>query len=182
MNILSGNIRIDTKLSKNFFDIYNESRGFAINKSRILKAKKIKGLNYISYLFIFFIVIFVIDLLVIFKSTNYLITTYAFMFIVLDIILFIMGLCRIYLNYIYRNKNRVVNSMLINRKGITDLSSFRNVEMLFLWDRVEGIVVGEYSVVIYLGGSIYLYFNKKDKKKIIDGVKKYKKDILIIDN
>ena len=151
-----------------------------MNKSRILKKKRIVGMNYISYLFIIFISIFIINLFLILRFKDFYLYFFALFVLIFDIIYFILGLCRIYLSYLYRKRNNFFSSIIIKRRGILDISSFKDIELFFLWDRVEGIVVGHYSLVIFLGKGIYLFFDIKDKKQIIDGIKKYKKDILIV--
>ncbi len=180
MDIFSSEVKIDTDVSNNFFDIYNEARGIAMNKSKILKNKRITGMNYISYLFLIFTIVFILNMIFIIQFKDMYLSFFAVLLLVLDIIYFILGLCRIYVNYFFKKKSNFISTVFINRRGITDVSSFDNMELLFLWKRVEGVVVGHYSVVVFLSNHIYLYFNIKDKKKIIDGIKKFKKNILII--
>ena len=177
---LLNEVKIDSDLSNNFFDVYNEARGIAINKSRILKNKKLVGMNYISYIFIIFICIFILNMFLILDFRGVYIGNFALIVLILDILFLIIGLARIYISYFYRKNSNFVSTVFINRRGICDISSFHNMELLFLWDRIEGVVIGHYSVVIFVGGTIYLYFSIKDKKKIIDGIKRFKKDILVV--
>ena len=154
MNILSSDIKIDTDLSNDFFDIYNEARGIAMNKKRILKHKKICGMNYVSYLFIIFIVIFIVNLFLILRFKDFYLYFFSLFVIIADIIGFVLGLSRIGINYMYKKRNKFISTVFINRRGITDVSSFNDIELLFLWKRVEGIVIGHYSLVIFLGNKL----------------------------
>ena len=181
MGIFSGDIRIKTDLSSDFFSIYNEARGIAMNKKRILKLKRNVHINYIGLVFITFIVIFILCMIIILQHNSIFLVSYGLFILILDIMSLFMALVRIYGNYFYRKKDKFRADIIIDKRGITDLSSFKDIEILFLWNRVEGVVIGEYSVVILLRKHIYLYFDINDNKKIIDGIKKYNKDILIIE-
>ena len=181
MNIFTGEVKIKTDLSNNFFDIYNEARGIAMNRKRILKKKKNIPLHYINFIFYSFIIIFVLSLIMLLQHYSLLFVRYALFIIILDLLFYFYGLFRIYINYWCKRKNNFISTVLINKKGITDLSSFKNIEILFKWDRVDAVVVGDLSVVILFKRGIYLYFDIRDKKKIIDGIKRFKRSILIIE-
>ena len=181
MGIFNNDIKIDTDLSNNFFNIYNEARGIAKYKKKILDIGMNVSISYINKMFINFIVIFILCIIILLQHYSMFLVNYAYIIIILDMAFFLVSFLRILLNYIYRKKDKFISTVLLNKRGIVDMSSFKDTEILFKWNRVEGIVVGYYSVVILLDGNIYLYFNKKDKKKIIEGVKKFKKNILVIE-
>ena len=181
MSILSHDIKIKSDLSNNFFNIYNEARGIALNRNPILKKGINKSLNYLTSVLLFSIPIFLLSLIIIINNEYRFLVNYAYFVAIMDITVVLFIIFRIYVSYYYRKKDNFISYIIINKKGITDVSSFNNIELLFKWDRVDGIVIGKCSIVIFINKTIYLYFDIKDKKKIIDGIKKYKKDILIIE-
>ena len=61
-----------------------------------------------------------------------------------------------------------------------DHSKCKDIEILFKWNRIAGVVIKEYSVTILTKGSVYFFFDIKEKDKILKAIKKYNKDILVI--
>ena len=164
-------MKIETNLNNNFFKIYDESRSVAIHRKEIIKNKKANALTFSTEVLLVFTIILLISLII--KKNGILFMTLSFIYLMTNIIRFISS-------YKFRKKQNLKNEIIIDEKGITDLSSFKNVEILFKWAKIKAIVIKKYSVTLLMDSNIYFYFDIKEKEKIIKEVKKYKKDILII--
>lgn len=164
-------MKIETNLNNNFFKIYDESRSVAIHRKEIIKNKKANALTYSTEVLLVFTSILLISLIV--KNCKIIFMTLGIIYLITNIIRFISS-------YKFRKKQNFKNEIIIDEKGITDLSSFKNVEILFKWAKIKAIVIKKYSVTLLMDSNIYFYFDIKEKEKIIKEVKKYKKDILII--
>lgn len=164
-------MKIETNLNNNFFKIYDESRSVAIHRKEIIKNKKANALTYSTEVLLVFTIILLISLII--KKYGIIFMTISFIYLMTNIIRFISS-------YKFRKKQNFKNEIIIDEKGITDLSSFKNVEILFKWAKIKAIVIKKYSVTLLMDSNIYFYFDIKEKEKIIKEVKKYKKDILII--
>ena len=164
-------MKIETNLNNNFFKIYDESRSVAIHRKEIIKNKKANALTFSTEVLLVFTIILLISLII--KKYGIIFMTLSFIYLMTNIIRFISS-------YKFRKKQNFKNEIIIDEKGITDLSSFKNVEILFKWAKIKAIVIKKYSVTLLMDSNIYFYFDIKEKEKIIKEVKKYKKDILII--
>ena len=164
-------MKIETNLNNNFFKIYDESRSVAIHRKEIIKNKKANALTFSIEVLLVFTIILLISLII--KKYGIIFMTLSFIYLMTNIIRFISS-------YKFRKKQNFKNEIIIDEKGITDLSSFKNVEILFKWAKIKAIVIKKYSVTLLMDSNIYFYFDIKEKEKIIKEVKKYKKDILII--
>lgn len=164
-------MKIETNLNNNFLKIYDESRSVAIHRKEIIKNKKANALTFSTEVLLIFTSILLISLIV--KNCKIIFMTLGIIYLITNIIRFISS-------YKFRKKQNFKNEIIIDEKGITDLSSFKNVEILFKWAKIKAIVIKKYSVTLLMDSNIYFYFDIKEKEKIIKEVKKYKKDILII--
>ena len=164
-------MKIETNLNNNFFKIYDESRSVAIHRKEIIKNKKANALTFSTEVLLVFTIILLISLII--KKNGILFMTLSFIYLMTNIIRFISS-------YKFRKKQNFKNEIIIDEKGINDLSSFKNVEILFKWAKIKAIVIKKYSVTLLMDSNIYFYFDIKEKEKIIKEVKKYKKDIPII--
>lgn len=164
-------MKIETNLNNNFFKIYDESRAVAIHRKEIIKTKKANALTYSTEVLLVFTIILLISLIA---------KEFKTIFIILNFIYLMTNIIRFISSYKFRKKQNFKNEIIIDEKGITDLSSFKNVEILFKWAKIKAIVIKKYSVTLLMDSNIYFYFDIKEKEKIIKEVKKYKKDILII--
>ena len=164
-------MKIETNLNNNFFKIYDESRSVAIHRKEIIKNKKANALTFSTEVLLVFTIILLISLII--KKNGIVFMTLSFIYLMTNIIRFISS-------YKFRKKQNFKNEIIIDEKGINDLSSFKNVEILFKWAKIKAIVIKKYSVTLLMDSNIYFYFDIKEKEKIIKEVKKYKKDIPII--
>ena len=172
-------MKIETKISRNYFKIYSEARGIANHREKIIKEKKVNVLTFFEELALIFSFFFILGLLII-KIFDKYHQIYGYTIIILDFIFFISCLLRFYASYQFRKKQFFISMINVDEKGITDVSSFPGTEILFTWDKIEGVVIKKYSIVILTKSMIYFYFDIKYKEKILNAIRTYQKDILLI--
>lgn len=175
-------MKINTNLAKNYFACFDEARGFAVNKKRILKERKLVGFSYMEgKVFTLIIVMILSILLTLLHKTNLcylsILIPYLFMF---GLFYFLVGLCNTINIYNMRKKNKFTNTVSFDKNGITD-ESFYDIKMMIKWDKIKAILIGKYTVTILTDTPIYFYFNKDDKDKVLKALEKYNYQDLIIE-
>jgi len=161
-------------MKKDFFNNFNESRGVALNKRKILKNRNSKCLTYLQG-------ILIISLIIIFVSI--LLCRYKFYSISLLYLLFLYLLVeffRIYLSYLFRRENDFKNVISFSKDGLTD-NSFKNVKIHFEWNKILGVVIKNKTITFLTDTNIYFFFTIDNKDKILKLLKKYDKLDLIIE-
>ena len=161
----------ETEIKNNYFKIDDEAKSVATHRKEIIKSKKNTTLTYSTETLLIFITIILISMIL--KTHKLEIITLGILYLLINILRFINS-------YKFRKKQNFKSEIIIDKKGITDISSFKNTEILFKWDKIKAIVLKKYSLTILMDSRIYFYFDIKEKDKIIKEIKKYKKDILII--
>ena len=151
-------MEIKSNLKEGLFKCFNEARGVQINKSKILKNKKINKLNY--YETILIILIFVLIISIILLLNNFLKASLILFSLVLIVV--IINILNYIMMYKYRRKNNFSNTIIINEDGITD-TSFMGIKMIFNWDKILGIVKTSKTIVILTDTYVYFYFKKERK-------------------
>ena len=172
-------MKIKSNLSINFFTIYGEAIGIARSKKRILKTKAKLYINFYLELLISFLAFMIIGYYF-FYNKDQLISLFAFVFLVATVSVYIIKIMSIVVSYEYRYKSRFISTITIGERGIID-ESFYGIKMLFKWNKIKGIVVGKHCAVILTDTPVYFYFNRRDSKKIIKAIKRYRDNILVIE-
>jgi len=172
-------VKIISDLSYCFFKVYLEARGIAKHKKRLLSNGNFIRFNFLEEVFLYSVLIFLIGFYII-VSPRYL-YLYGYIIIFTGFLYLFGNLIRVYEGYRFRKKKNFISEMIIDERGITDLSSFDGVELLFKWSAIEGVICGKYSVVILTKKRVYFYFDIVCKDKIIKSVKKYNFEILVVD-
>lgn len=166
-------MKIETDIKDNFFAHFDEARGIAIHKSKIIKKRKVKCLSYMQgqVLTVIFLLVAAILLSMLCCKINYIfipvciLLLSAFLYLIY-IILTIVGI------YIFRIKQNFKNTITLNKEGITD-KSFYGIKILFDWSKITAVVVGKYTVTILTDTPVYFYFDISKKDKILNAIKKY---------
>lgn len=172
-------MKISTNMKKNYFDCYNEAKGFAVNKKYIIKRRKKNLFSYIERTLLIYLFLFVINICI-----NAFINPWKGYIPIFIISLFeIIYLIYIIVNYVrtsnYKGKQKYINTINIDENGITD-ESYYGIQMLFKWNKIKAIVVGTYTVTILTDTPVYFYFSKEKKESIISAIKKYDNENKII--
>ena len=174
-------MKIESDVSKNYFLRFNEARGIALHQKKVLKEKKSKVLSYIPSKLLVFILCLVIGILVIYLCQfNFYLCTVGFWIILFAIFYLFAALATLISSYYFRKNRKFNNINLIDKEGIYD-ESFYGIRMLFKWDKIKGVVVGKYSVVILTDTPVYFYFDISKKEEILKCVRKYGNKNLIIE-
>lgn len=173
-------MKIESDVSKNYFLRFNEARGIVLHQKVVLKEKKSKVLSYIPSKLLMFCLFLVIGILVIYLCQfNFYLFTVGFWIILFGVFYLLAALAAIISSYYFRKNRNFRNTNLIDKVGIYD-ESFYGIRMLFKWDKIKGVVVGKYSVVILTDTPVYFYFDISKKEDILKCVHKYgKKDLII---
>lgn len=168
-------MEIKEEVKKKSFRTYNESLGVALSKKNVIKSKKIPFLGYVEKLFFLFVLCFCISIFILIIDDNLEIIAEIFCFIASILIVLIIS--RVALFFL---RPRKIFKTIINEEGITD-ESFYNLKILITWDKVKAVVIKKHSISILTDTPIYLYFDSTLKDKIINCLKKYHKEDLIIE-
>jgi len=174
-------MKVSFNLSKNYIECQDEAKGIAFHRKKILKSKKNQYLSYFEETTITFIIILMLGIFTINMAYSIYTSLYGIFIIYIDTFYLLLNIFLIYKEYNYRKKHNFINKLIIDEKGITDIASFKNIEILFKWPRITGIVVGNTSVVVLTDTRIFFYADIKDKDKLIKLIKEYKNNILIIE-
>lgn len=168
-------MEIKEETKKKTFRCYDEAMGVAINKKSVLKKKKPNVLSY-SGTFAFLSISYLLLSIFLSHFKGYFCEMGSQLLNFAAILFLCMIIIRVIL-YFSRKKCEVITT--IDKEGITD-TSFYGMKLLINWEKIEAIVIKKYSITILTNTPILLYFDKSLEEKIIKGIKKYKKDILII--
>jgi hypothetical protein len=172
-------MKIKSNIKKKYFTCVNESMGVNINKDYVLRTKKNTDYTYTEHtLYVVIIILLVSAIFAMMRTSLSIFLSMvaifcAFLYILAVIIITLMG-------YRARSKVNFKNEVEIDSEGISD-TSYYGIKMTVDWDKVEAVVVRKNTIVILTSTPIYFYFDKNKKKDIITAIKKYKKDITIIE-
>ena len=177
-------MEIEYNYQNNLNNIYNEVFNISIKQKKILLNPNIKIGNFTNSNIIKIITILVISSLisVILERNN--ISPEIIKYWDIIIILLLFGL---YYNQTIFNKNLKIikqnnksSKIIIDENQIYDISN--GVEIRFYIEKITHIIVGKYSVnVLIETNPLFLFFPIEIKDKIINTLKKYNKDIKIIE-
>lgn len=172
---------LETEIKNNFVGCYDEARGVALSKAGVLKNKKSKCLSYMERKIFEFIIMFVTGYLLSFLVSSW----WAICLVVLAIFLVAFmhlgkALMNIYKAYKYRKEHDFKSSIIIDKNGITD-ESYYGIKMTFSLDKILAVVVGKYTVTVLTDTPVYFYFPVTLKDEVIKTIKKYNKNLNIIE-
>lgn len=168
-------MEIKEEIKEKNFRCYDEAMGVAINKKSVLKKRKANTLSY-SGTFAFLSISYFLLSIFLSHFNGYFCEVGSQLLTFAAILFLCMIIIRV-IHYFKRKKCEVVT--IINKDGITD-TSFYGMKLLINWEKIEAVVIKKHSITILTNTPIILYFDKSLEEKIIKCVKKYKKDIVII--
>lgn len=161
--------------TKNFLRNYNEAKGIANNYKRIIKTGKVYSVNYLTNIFIVTIILLSLCIInIIFKEL-----LLAYCFLIISITYLFLMITRILLSYSFYNY-RVKTQMEINEDGVV-YNSLDGLKVIFGYDKIDAVISKKYTVSIITNVGCFFFFDIKEKKKIIKEIKKYKKDVIVIE-
>jgi hypothetical protein len=171
-------MEIKSNMKKSYLKNYNEAKGIAVNKKRVLKHKTNKVPTYltsalitITLLSLCTILFSIIDSSKIFK-----------MYFLISLIIYVSySIIRTIASIqLKRNQIDLINTITIDEEGITDKSFFK-IKINVSWDKITAVVVKKHTVTFITDTQLFFFFDIKDKEDILKLVKKYSKNTLIIE-
>ncbi len=173
-------MKIECNITDNYFNCFNEARGFALHKRKILKNRKAQSLSYIQTILIITLTIFLINLLInIGGYFNHNLMIGSLWLYLVTIIYLLFVIINIFYLYLIRKKQNFQTNLFIDEYGIGS-DSFYDLKVVFDWDKIKAIIFGEYTITILTDTPCYLYLEIAKKDEIIKALKKYNKKDLII--
>ena len=172
-------MKIKSNIKKKYFACMNESMGVNLNKKYILKTKKVNDYTYTEHILYVLIIILLISAIFAILRTDFSILLSMITIFCAALYLLATGIV-ILMGYLGRKRVNFKNEIIIEEDGLTDMSYY-GIKTTVAWDQVEAVVIRKNAIVILTNTPLYFYFDKNKKKDIINGIKKYKEDILVIE-
>lgn len=164
---------MDYKIEYNDFFEFLELKNIISSKRGIKRNKKAKLYNYFDqfYKSVFSFVLFYLSYLM----TYYTSFKYLFLFFTLLSLFIVLVFLVLFLVFIiqyndYRSGRH--GKMTFNSKGIVDYSD-KGYICGFSWDKIELVIVGKYSTVVFSKYPYCLFVNTKDNKLLVEKVKEH---------
>lgn len=169
-------MKIKSNMKNSFFKNYNEAKGIALSKKKILKNNTNKVPTYLTYILITIILLCSITILSYHLDktktigTLYLITLIIYIFYVIS---------RTIWSYKFRKKQDYQNIIILDEEGLTD-KSFYGIKITFTWDKIKAFVIKKYTITVLTDTNLYFFFDIKEKEEILKAIEKYHNSAIII--
>ncbi len=165
---------------RNFRD-YMELRNILASRDKLLENHKANYFDWNKILYGDLIVLGILLIFDIFTYTTQLdIVVLFFLILVLSTSIAILIMYLLFLfRYLGLRKNRF-GTILVDEEGIIDISD-KGYICGFTWDQIPLVVKGRFNTVIFSQFSFSLYVNNDVGDEIVENMKKYKEDLLVID-
>lgn len=170
-------MEIKTNMKKSYLRNYNEAKGIAVNKKRVLKHKTNKVPTYLSSVLITIILLLTCTILFSqIDSSN----IFKNIFLTILITYTSYSIIRTIWSVNFKKKQNYLNTIVIDENGITD-SSFYNIKININWNKITAIVIKKYTITFITDTNLYFFFDISKKEEILEQVKKYSKENLVIE-
>lgn len=174
-------MKIKYDMWDNYYKCYNEALGIASNKRSVLKGAKV--FDYLSYGYLYLLIAIILIIISYFLYNFYGICLYTKFLFFLDAWLILMVF--IYFIYFFLRANSFWKT---KAKGYIELSTqgiintqFMGIKMIFAWKKIEAVVIGKRTIVIFTDTPIYFFLNSDNQESIIKALKSYKRNLKIIE-
>lgn len=168
------------EIEYNDFFEFLELKNIVASKKRVLANNKASLYSYFNqfyklvFAFILFYVSYCISYGDVFESIFYIFSIFSLALILAFLILFLSFI--IQYNRIREGRS---GKMTFTEKGIVDYSD-KGYICGFAWDKVQLVIVGKKSTVVFSKYPFCLFVNTKDNKVLLEKVKKYNKEVEIV--
>lgn len=172
-------MKIEYNCENKNFKMINELYGILSDRKKMKEKPNSKLKTYFGHVFdwiLLYILMVVIDIWINFYVGYSSLLTGCIVFLILYVVFYL------FVRYFYINRvANVKTSGVIEfyKEGIFDLND--GVGNFFSWDKVDYVVIGNRTVVIITKVPVCLYYDVSYVDTLLKGVKKYKKDILVVD-
>ncbi len=170
-------MEIKSNMKKTYLRNYNEAKGIAVNKKRVLKHKTNKVPTYLTSVIITITLLLLCTIIFSIIDTS---NIFKYYFLISLIIYITYSIIRT-ISSILLKKNQIdlINTITIDEEGITDKSFFK-IKINISWDKIPAIVIKKHTVTFLTDTQLFFFFDINHKDEIIKLVKKYSKNTLII--
>ena len=171
-------MEIKSNMKTTYLRNYNEAKGIAVNKKRVLKEKTNKVPTYLtSVLITASLLLFCSILFIIIDSSN----IFKILFPVLLILYITYALTRTIASiYLKKDQIDLINTIKIDEDGITDQSFYR-IKVTVSWDKIPAVVIKKHTITFITDTQLFFFFDIKNKEEILKLVKKYSEKTEIIE-
>lgn len=154
-------MKISSSAPNHFFVSFNEARGIAENKKKILRKKDSRCFTYFQTNFINTILLFIIELCFVlyFKLSLW--------YLLFSLIPLLVKSIYVVLYLRERKIYQARKYNIIDEKGLHD-DSFYGIKMLFEWKKIKALVIAKHCVVILTDTPCYFYYDISKKKELIE--------------
>ena len=165
-------MKLKSRLTKDFYKYFDEARGIAIQKRKVLKNKNSSCLTYTQIQLI--VVAIMLTLGLVFMSlgkVNY--RGYIIGSVIFILTLAYIAICIVsVVGYYNFRKSCSKKGLVIDENGVTD-ESFYDIKLTFSWKKILGIVITKNTVTFLTDTPIYFYLDKSSQKDIIEVAERY---------
>ncbi len=174
-------MKTNYKIKFHNFRDYMELRNILASREKLIENHKA---NYFDWNKILYGDLIVLGILLVFDifayRSNLDIVVLFFLIFVLSVSIAILVMYLLFfLRYLRLRKNRY-GKVLVDEDGIIDISD-KGYICGFTWDQIPLVVKGRFNTIIFSDFSFSLYVNNDVGDEIIENMKKYKEDLLVID-
>ena len=175
-------MKINTNIKKNFLTCFDEARGVALYRNKILTKKTNKCFTFLQTRFFTFLALIIISLICMvlgcFHPRMFLMSCFvsfvAFIYLAVTVY-------QIVAIYKFRKEQGFDNTVTFSKEGMID-ESFYGIKMTFKWEKVLAVVIKKYTITILTDTPAYFYFNITEKNNILKALEKYQVKDKVIDS
>lgn len=171
-------MEIKSNMKKTYLRNYNEAKGIAVNKKRVLKHQTNKVPTYLTSALITITLLSICTLLFSIIDTSNIFKIYF----LISLIVYISYVIIRTISSVLLKKNQIdlINTIIIDEEGITDKSFFK-IKINVSWDKIPAVVIKKHTVTFITDTQLFFFFDIKNKEKILKLVKKYSENTKVIE-
>lgn len=171
-------MEIKSNMKKSYLRNYNEAKGIAVNKKRVLKHQTSKVPTYLTSALITITLLSISTIIFsIIDSSNIFKTIFLVLLITYTSYSIIRTIASVLLK---KNQIDLINTIVIDEDGITDKSFFK-IKINVSWDKIPAVIVKKHTVTFITDTQLFFFFDIKNKEEILKLVKKYSKNTKVIE-
>ncbi len=172
-------MKINSNLTKDFFEVYDESKGIAIHRKKVLKKKRVPLFSCYEEVFISLVILVIASALLLTVENELSYQCAAFLAIV-SLIYLIVIVIQIIVAFGYHKNQKFKSAVTIDEEGIATDSYF-GIYMRLDWSKIKAVVIKNRSITILTDTPCYFMFSGRQRSKIEEALQKYHPNTLILE-
>lgn len=168
-------MKIEYDNSKDYFKMYNISQAIVSSKRAVKRKSKKMIVGYLTTLIIYLMLFIVIRVAGMLTDEGVVIFLGNFG---IGIMVFSLVLYAVF--YCYESRKSLTGYIEIDEFGITDYSDSK-LTVGFGWEKIDFVVIDKDVITILTKYPILILLTPDLKDKLVKGIAKYNKDVLIVD-